>query len=64
MARLRLPPGAVFEALMIFALAAGYAQIYRSYLTAVGDVIKLTAWTLIVNLALLGVSVWAIATAV
>ncbi|MCG2724388.1 hypothetical protein L6303_06610 [archaeon] len=50
---------AVFEA-----LAAGDARIYRSYLTATGRIKELTALTLIVNLAMLDVSVWAIATAV
>ncbi|MCG2724385.1 hypothetical protein L6303_06595, partial [archaeon] len=51
-----LPGLAVFEALVIFGIVAGYAQIYRTYLTAKGDMRALTAMILAQNVALLGVS--------
>ncbi len=55
-----LPGLTIFKALLIFGFLSGYIQIYRSYLTATGRIKKLTAWTLAVNLALLGVSVFVI----
>ncbi|MBU4245691.1 MAG: oligosaccharide flippase family protein [Nanoarchaeota archaeon] len=55
-----LPGLAVFEALVIFGIVAGYAQIYRTYLTAKGDMRALTAMILAQNVALLGVSFGAV----
>lgn len=47
----------IFKALVILGFISGYAQIYRTYLTAKGDIRALTVWTLVLNLVLLGVSV-------
>ncbi|MFH1472181.1 MAG: oligosaccharide flippase family protein, partial [Nanoarchaeota archaeon] len=46
----------IFKALVILGFISGYAQVYRTYLTAKGDMRSLTIWTLAQNIVLLGVS--------
>lgn len=47
----------VFEALIIFGFVSGYIQIYKTYLTAIGNSKKLALWALASSLILLCISI-------